>query len=352
MGLGASIAVGGKPDDELGAAESVEVYEQMSEPTRYRLRYALDIAEGDLPLLKDSRFEPGSELSVLLPNDTTPHCLVRGPVHGQRVSMVHGGETSTLDVLGADRLIELDREAMSAVWQDATDSEVAMSVLSGYGLVPDSEETRARHVEAKHTLVQRETDLRFLQRLARRNGFLLWMTADAPGVDTAHFKRPPLADKQDSDLVINLSPANLDRLDIDWDVERPTKVEARQLDLNTVEPLEGGVEASPQTALGTSALGAIGAGPRTLQLSAPVDAAGDLMSRGEGALIESDWFLRVRCETTVESLGTAMRAHTVVGLRGAGSRHDGLYFVSSVRHQIDASRHLMEIELIRNAWGN
>ena len=46
-----------------------------------------------------------------------------------------------------------------------------------------------------------------------------------------------------------------------------------------------------------------------------------------------------------------MRAHTVVELQGAGIRHSGKYFVGGVRHTIDADRHRMELELLRNAWG-
>ena len=49
---------------------------------------------------------------------------------------------------------------------------------------------------------------------------------------------------------------------------------------------------------------------------------------------------------------TIVRANTLVSLRGVGTRHSGTYYVKSVRHRIDTSAHSMEIELIRNAWGN
>jgi hypothetical protein len=39
-----------------------------------------------------------------------------------------------------------------------------------------------------------------------------------------------------------------------------------------------------------------------------------------------------------------------VTLTGAGSRHSGKYLVARVSHQIDATDHVMEAELIRNGW--
>jgi hypothetical protein len=85
---------------------------------------------------------------------------------------------------------------------------------------------------------------------------------------------------------------------------------------------------------------------------APVDDSGDLHARGEGALIESDWFVRATCQTSVHAMHAIVRANTIVNLRGVGKRHSGKYYVASVRHIIDATAHNMEIELIRNGWGN
>ena len=56
-------------------------------------------------------------------------------------------------------------------------------------------------------------------------------------------------------------------------------------------------------------------------------------------------------ETTRERVGRAVRAHTVLELQGAGSRHSGRYLVAAVRHTIDTGSHRMELELLRNAWG-
>jgi hypothetical protein len=301
-------------------------------------------------LLVDDRLAAGSDISVLVPTGSGRQCLVKGPVTGQRIHLQHGGAGSTLMVQGADSTITMDREAKSQVWAGLTDSDAVSAILGSYGYVPDVESTSAGHYEDKHTLIQRGTDLNFVQLLARRNGFLFWVTCDEIGIETAHFKRPPLDDVGDVELIINLDSPNVQQFDIEWDVERPTSVETLQLDLNTKTNINGGVLATPQTLLGDSSLADITGDTRSQFLTAPSDDAGDLVSRGEGALIESDWFIRASCQTSFDVLGKLVRAHTVVNVRGAGGRHSGNYFVSAVRHVIDAVSHRMEIELLRNAW--
>lgn len=351
MGLGISIAVNGSPDAELAEAALVEVEESMGQATTYRLHYAVDISEGDLPLPADSRLNGGSELSILAPAESGRQCLVKGPVTGQNITLQHGGAGSTLVVHGSDTTIIMDREAKSQVWAGLTDSDAVTAILGNYGYAPDVQSTAAGHFEDKHTLIQRGTDLYFTKMLARRNGFLFWVTCDEFGIETAHFKRPPLDDISDVELIINLDSPNIQQLNIDWDVERPTSVEALQLDLNSKTDINGSVSTTPQTLLGDSGLADITGDTRSQYLAAPSDDAGDLTSRGQGALIESDWFIRANCQANFNVLRQLVRAHTVVNVRGAGSRHSGNYFVSGVRHLIDAVTHKMEIKLIRNGWG-
>jgi hypothetical protein len=350
MGLGITISVNGAADAELAEASSVEIHERMGEATTFRIRYPVDIRGGDLPVLVDGRLSTGSELSILVKAGGKLVCLVKGPVSGQQVHLCHGGSGSYVDVLGADTSITMDRENKAAIWADLTDSDAVSTIISQYGLQPDIETTSAGHFEAKHTLVQRETDLFFIRRLGRRNGYLFWITSDENGMETAHFKRPPLSGNPAQELIINLDTPNLDSLDISWDIENPTSAAANQLDLNSKSTIDGGVSASPLAPLGSTPLSAITSETRSLHLAAPADDTGDLQARSEGALIEADFFLRASGRASLNGVGSVLRAHTVVKIRGAGSRHSGNYFCAGVRHVIDPTTHSMEFELLRNAW--
>jgi hypothetical protein len=351
MGLGIAISRNGQPDEELAQASSVEVNERMGEPTTYRIRYEVDISEGDLPFLSDDRLAPGSELAILVPLNNSFHCLVKGPVHGNQIHIEHGGAGSWLEIQGSDTSIAMDRETRSAVWADVKDSDAVLSILADYGYTPDVESTNSTHLETKHTLAQRDSDLRFVQRLARRNGFLFWITCNELGIETAHFKRPPLDGSAAADLVINLKSPSLPSIDIKWDGERPTSVIGMQMDLNNKENIDGAVAKTSQTILGKQSLMDITGDIRSVHLATPVDDSGDLLSRGEGVLIESDWFIHASCQTDLITLGKPVRAHTIAELRGAGSRYSGKYFTAGINHSIDAENHRMNLELVRNGWG-
>lgn len=371
-GLDIAITVDGVQDEELPTPSMIEVYEAMGETTTYRIHYAVEAGTGDLPLLHDEQLDPGVELAIFAEAADGTHCLVKGPIHGQRITLKHGVTGSWVEVLGSDTSAVMDREAKSAIWDSGTDSDAVRAILDDaeveYEL--DIEDTTGGYAEDKHTLVQRESDLRFIRKRARLNGFLFWISCDEDGNETAHFRRPPLDGEEPAGgpglpidlplpfgsgeaqkLVINLADANLQELDISWDVERPTAVEALQLDLNTKGDLDGSMPATPQTILGDLGIQDVAGETRSTLLVAPADDVGALQSRAEGALIEADWFIRASCETSAHALGGVVRAHTLVELDGAGPRHSGSYFVAAVRHLIDVDAHRMQIELVRNGWG-
>jgi hypothetical protein len=280
--------------------------------------------------------------------------LVKGPVHGQRIRLVHGGSGSWLEVCGSDQSVEMDRELRRAVWDGVRSSDVVRTIVARYGLHADVEDTRDEHQERKHTLVQVDTDLRFVRRLARWSGCLFWVTTDPGGASTAHFRRPPLQGEPAAQLIISRRDPRqptIATLDIAWDVERATRIEARQLDVNTKNVIDGGVSVSPLPALGVRPLSDVAGGARSAQVVAAVDGVGDLAQRAEAALIQEGWFVEASCDTSLNTLGRLVRAHTVIEVVGAGRVHSGPYLVAGVRHVIDVHGHVMELKLYRNAWG-
>lgn len=354
MGLNAAILVGKNPlpDAELGAADEVEVVEQIGEPTTFRLRYPLAVKSGDFPLLRDGRLDPGSELTVVAPAGGVQHRLVAGQIYGQSIHLEHGGAKSWVEAIGGDLTMQMDREVKAKVWPAGTIRDVITGLITSHKATPDVEALTTKLSEDNHLFVQRDTDLRVLRRLARRYGCWFWVSTNPLGITTAHFRRPQLGGSPAATLKINVADPdkpNLNKLVIEWDVERPTTAVASQLDLRTNASISGDVQKSPLSSLGKKGFHQI-AGARSVQIVAPVDDGGDLKARSEAALIDGGWFLRARGETSVRALGTVLRAHSVVQVDGLGSRHSGKYVVAMVRHRIDAAAHVMQFTLARNAW--
>src|SRR5262245_20904887 len=352
MGAGFAVRLNNAPNPSVDAASSVVVTERLGRPTEYMITYGLPNIDQDFPLLKDNSLGPGSELSVVVQAEDASDCLVKGPVTSQVVHFEQGGGENSLTVCGTDSSIKMNREDKVVVWTDLTDSQAVSTILGQAGLTPDVESTTPGHLELKHTLLQRETDLSFIQRLARRNGMLFWITCDEFGVETGHFKRPQLDSTPKCDLIINLDnpPSNISSLDLSWNIEVPTKADANELDLNNKSDIAGTIERSPLTTLGGKSLADIVSAPQIVHVSAPVDDNGDLSARGEAAVIDSSFFISASGITTLSSLKKALRSHTLVNLRGIGSRHSGVWLCSAVQHTIKDDVHSMSFELIRNGW--
>jgi uncharacterized protein involved in type VI secretion and phage assembly len=228
MSFLAAIMPGGLPDPTMPLPLEVEVNEVVGQTTVYRLHYVLSLESGDLPLLLEPRLAPESDIAIEVPAGDGTAVLVKGPVTAHKIQVKHGVAGSTLDVLGGDYSLVMNRENKAKIWPGPTDSAAVQAVLASQGgllLVPEVQGTSAQHTEDKHVLIQRETDLQFIRRLAQRNGFWFWLSykAGAAGPVSAHFKPPPASDPPALELKLNVEDSNLDAVEVDWDVERPAR---------------------------------------------------------------------------------------------------------------------------------
>ncbi len=350
MGLGITIGAGRIPDPDLTQrATQVLVEERLGMPTRFTIVFPLDIENSDLPLLADQRIGPGAEVLIVGPDGQA--CLVHGVVHAHRIALVTGGEGSSLEVIGTDMSIKMDRESKIVQWPNPSDSEAAALVMAQNQLVPDVAPTTARHLITQNTLIQRSSDLQFIHMLAKRNGFLFWVTSDVLGIDTGHFKRPALSGSPAQTLSIKNTEAAISSLEINWDIERPTSAAAFGVDASNKAPLKATAAQSPLEPLGAKPLSVIAPEPRKAIPSAAANDAGGLTARAEAELTEDGWFITAQCKTTPEGAGGIVRAHTIVQIDGAGTLHSGNYLVGAVTHRVGPAAHVMDLTLLRNAWG-
>lgn len=351
MPAGAVILVNDQFDPNFPQPAAIEVYECVGRPTEYILSYSTDIADGDFPELTAASLGPDSVLSVIAEVGDTQDCLVKGPVFAQSIKILHGGEGSSVLVQGADTRIKMDRESKAKVYTEGTDSDAVSTVLSPYGFTADVADTQGQYSEDTHSLVQRETDLEFVDRLARQNGFLFWITTDTSGTETAHFKQPGLDGDAAAQLLINQDQdTSINSLTIDWNIQTASSTTVKQVDLSSGDDLDGSEAQSSLKSLGSNALADILTDVSKRHLAAPADDTGTLMGYSDGLLLDSTFFITAKCETTTTAAQKILRSHTLIEIVGAGSRHSGVYFCTAVRHKISETEHLMDLTLHRNGW--
>ena len=223
MGLNLLLKVDGVPNADLAEATRVEITEEIGKTTFFSVHYPVDIEEGDMARLTDEVIGPDSAVSILEPGDDGRlECLVQGPVSRQKIHLETGGSGSTIEVHGGDSSLLLNQGVVFRKWLEGKDSQTIVNILMGQWqggqrttILMDVQETDTVRQENKHSLNQRQTPLGLIRQLARINGFHFWITTDAEGVETAHFKPLPLSEEPKATLVINGKDCNVARFDID-----------------------------------------------------------------------------------------------------------------------------------------
>jgi hypothetical protein len=341
------------------AIQLLEVEENADRPDALLLRLPVNrTSGGDLQYVGDGTFEPSTNVTVLVtPADQPSQCIFDGYVLSWKLHLDRTSGSSTIDVWAEDASWLMNMSDTVREWTGMTDGEVANQIFSSYGFTPadgNTDDDSPQHDPDAHSLFQRATDLQFLRGLARRNGKLCRVACtDTPGARTGYFVAPAV-DGEPAATISLVDPEtwSVDSLDFDWDVMRPTEVDASQvpLDDDSEDSVDGNATDSGLGALDERDYASYSGQSATLLLTAAADAP-ELTQRTAATLREAGWFVRCRGETTVDRLGAMLRVGSVVTIEGAGSLHSGNWLVWSVRTQITVDVVRLQFTLLRNAMG-
>jgi hypothetical protein len=363
MSLTVQLGVGGKPvpDALYDAIAQLEIEESSDQPGALVLQLPANrTSAGGLQFVGDGTFEPRTNITLTVTvgaSGSQSHCLFDGYVLSWRLHLDRASTSSTTEVWAQDAswLMNIDDQVVE--WSGQTDGQVANAIFEKHGFTPADGNTvndSPSHTPDGHTLFQRATDLQFLRGLARRGGKLCRVgCTDTPGARTGYFVSPAV-DGQPVTTISLTDPTSwtVDTLDFDWDVMRPTEVNAGQVDLtqSSASGTEVTTDASGLTALGNRDYPAYLGQSSTLLLTAPADVP-ELDYRTAAVLAESGFFSRCTGEADAERIGTILRVGDVVTIEGAGALHSGNWLVWNVRHHYSLDSWKMNFTLVRNAMG-
>ncbi len=363
MSVSVQLAVAGTPvpDAFYQAITQLEVEESSDRPGALLLQLPVNrTSSGDLQFVGDGTFEPMTNVTLTVTpaaSGTSAQCIFDGYVLSWRLRLDRTLTSSTIDIWAQDASWLMNIDDSVTEWVGQTDGEIANAIFATYGVTPadgNTDNDSPGHTPDGHTLLQRATDLQFLRGLARRGGKLCRVACtDTPGDRTGYFVVPTVTGQPVATISL-LDPVSwtVESLDFDWDVMRPTKADASQVDLTQssdtgtdVATDDSGLPALDdrdyQTYLGQSS---------TLLLTVPADVP-ELSQRTTAVLMESGFFARCTGEVDADRIGTILRVGDVVTIEAVGSIQSGNWLVWNVRHRFSLDSWRMSFTLVRNAVG-
>ena len=387
MGFGA-IITSGDNNTPIGDSLSqwlveVRVEQELSQPTRFAIRFEEDLCEGEPTVVNQSELQAGTVIAVVVPDGDGQRCLVRGPITRIRTSAALGGPGSWVQVEGESRLVEMGRVCVQTVWQGLA-SDAVSAILASYGFIPDVEETTKVYSDQGDLLNQREDDLAFVEKMAQENNFEFWLdyeVEEAPGgvpagpapvviTELARFKSSPsrsgspaggsapagltLAPTSELAMRVHVSGElcpNVTAFDVEVDAEQPNAAAGVAVDDQTGQVAgTQSTDPQPSSESGGTRLAELDGVTRTVCVTG-AGGAQDLQSRQEAALTEAGWYITATSSTTSHMLGGVLVPHDIIPVQGLGNRFSGPYQVKSTVHVINAVAHYMDHTLRSNTQG-
>ena len=351
------------PPELVNAIQSVEVTHSDSSRSGFKITFWMGrsglASLTNYPLLKNNLLNPFNRVILTVMVNTKPYVVVDGVITLHQFQPSNTPGQSTLEVVGEDLGVLMDMEQKQVRHQPLSDSILVKSILikyAQYGIVPDvhrASDENQPSPEAKP--FQDSTDMRYLNRLAKRYGYVSYIYSKTiPGVNIAYWGPPIRQGLPQSALSINLgTTTNIEQIQFSYDALKPVRIRGGVQDAKTnelkpffMDRVEG-KPLSAKSALQTERkVRETNYGPTsgltykqaTARAQGQVDAALDDVVTAHGTL-------------NTQRYGSLLEVRRIVGVRGAGDTYDGDYYVQSVTHSMERGSYQQSFTLRRQGLG-
>lgn len=342
------------PASVMNALQRVRVINDAEGQDGFQITFTLGKDRlGEYGLLAGGALDPDRRvvIGVLLGARLEP--LIDGVIYHHQVNPGAEPGTSTLTVSGRDISVLLDLEEKNAEYPNRPDFLIVTEILARYaqyGIVPQARPTTDVPIELHRVPRQHETDLRFIRRMAARNGFVFYLEPLTLGATTAYFGPENRLGLPQPALTVNMGTAtNVNSLSFTNDALAPVGAQG-----SIVEPItKTSIRIPPLPSLRVPPLAASPAAPRrtTLLRRTASQNPGQAATTALAATSRAPEALSATGKLETVRYGHVLRARRLVGVRGAGLKHDGLYYVRRVTHEIEVGKYTQEFTLSREGTG-
>lgn len=346
-----TIEIEGAEVEELyGDLVSLEVELDDELASMFRLSIALLLRpDGTWTYLDDERFSLWKQVTVSAGLGDDSQQLLFGYITHVRPEFGPGLDQCRLEIWGMDASVLMDREDKLKDWPGKKDSDIATEILNTYGLTPEVTDTEVIHDEELSTIIQRETDIQFLKRLALRNGFEFFVDGE-----TGYFRPPQVSAPPQPLLAVHFGDeTNLNHFSLEVNALAPANVSMFQIDRANKEVLDAASQTGQQQALGAknadSFLGP-GMSPGLIYVGGTVATGSSEMTMlVQGLYNQGEWFVTGEGEVAANLYGGVLKPRGTVTIKGIGETYSGVYFVTHVTHVFTADGYTQYFRVKRNA---
>ncbi len=238
---------GQEPGDIYADIISLEVELDDELACMYKVKIAImQNPDGSWKYLDDDRFALWKQVTISAGYASGMDELISGYTTHVRPLFDPDPSQCILEIWGMDGSVLMDREEKLKDWPNKKDSDIASEIFNSYGLTPDVEDTSIVHDEAVSTIIQRETDMQFLKRLALRNGYEYYVEGS-----TGYFRPPQVDDPPQPVLAVLFGDeTNVERLSIEVNAVKSTQVAMFQIDRSDKSVLDASATTGQLTSLG------------------------------------------------------------------------------------------------------
>jgi hypothetical protein len=313
----------------------------------------------DYPLVMLPLLKPFNRVVVVLTFNGAPRVLLDGIITDQQLVPTNAPGGSSLTVTGEDLGVMMDLEEKIVEHPAQPDAAIALKLLAQYahlGVVPVVIPPRLIDVPLpiERTPVQIGTDLQYLLLLAERNGHVFYFSpGPAPMTSTAYWGPPKRVGVPQPALSMNMGQhSNVDSLTFRTNALEPTLVNGRIRDRSTNQTVPVQTVASTRPPLTAQPAWLVNQ-PNVRQAALHVSGLNTLQAfaRAQSITDASSDAVTVDGEADGLRYGNVLQAGGLVGVRGVGFSHDGLYYVKSVTHTLSQQSYAQRFTLTRDGRG-
>ena len=310
-----------------------------------------------LALLPAGYFDPiVTRVVIMVTISGVPQVLMDGFVTRQELSPSNTPGESTLTITGEDLSVAMDiveKILPLPAMPDAVKVAVCLAPYAALGVVPVIIPPIVTTVQSPTTRIEAQaakTDLAYIRELAQRNGYVFFIEpGPLPGQSAAYFGPDISVPLPQRALSVNMDAfSNVESLSFSLDGL------AKKIRIFTVmDPVTNRIPIPiplPNVSAVKPPLGLRPTPPAKVEFHnsgarlAPDEAARDILS----FLMNNSTAIGGNGSLDVLHYGQALRARTLVGVRGAGLAYDGLYYVDSVTHDLKKGQYKQNFSLSRD----